>query len=72
MTAVKKFNISHISQHLKLLTNFCPNIVIIGMQSGSARFKLMQEIQQAESEQDFNDIRAELTEGGFIHLRSPS
>ena len=34
MTAVKKFNISHISQHLKLLTNFCPNIVIIGMQSG--------------------------------------
>ena len=32
MTAVKKFNISHISQHLKLLTNFCPNIVIIGMQ----------------------------------------
>ena len=34
MTAVKKFNISHISKHLKLLTNFCPNIVIIGMQSG--------------------------------------
>lgn len=41
MTAVKKFNISHISQHLKLLTNFCPNIVIIGMQSGEARFKLI-------------------------------
>lgn len=24
MTAVKKFNISHISQHLKLLTEFLP------------------------------------------------
>ena len=41
MTAVKKFNISHISQHLKLLTNFCPNIVIIGVQSSQARFKLI-------------------------------
>ena len=27
---------------------------------------VLQEIQQAESEQDFNDIRAELTEGGYI------
>ena len=26
----------------------------------------MQELAQAESEQDFNDIRAELTEGGYI------
>ena len=27
---------------------------------------VVQEIQQAESEQDFNDIRAELTEGGYL------
>ena len=30
---------------------------------------VMQEISQAESEQDFNDIRAELTEGGYIRSR---
>lgn len=28
---------------------------------------VVQEISQAESEQDFNDIRAELTEGGYLH-----
>lgn len=27
---------------------------------------VLQELQQAESEQDFNDIRAELTEGGYL------
>ena len=30
---------------------------------------VVQEISQAESEQDFNDIRAELTEGGYIRGR---
>lgn len=30
---------------------------------------VVQEIAQAESEQDFNDIRAELTEGGYIRSR---
>ena len=29
----------------------------------------MQELQQAESEQDFNDIRTELTDGGYIRQR---
>ena len=30
---------------------------------------VVQELQQAESEQDFNDIRAELTDGGYIRQR---
>ena len=30
---------------------------------------VMQEISQAESEQDFNDIRAELTDGGYLRAR---
>ncbi len=31
---------------------------------------VVQELQQAEAEQDFNDIRAELTDGGYIRSRS--
>lgn len=30
---------------------------------------MVQELQQAELEQDFNDIRTELTEGGYLRGR---
>ena len=30
---------------------------------------VLQQLNQAEAEQDFNDIRAELTDGGYIHSR---
>ena len=30
---------------------------------------VLQQLQQAESEQDFNDIRAELTDGGYLRSR---
>lgn len=41
MAAIKKSNISHIPQNLKLLTDFSPDIVIIWVQSSQARFKLI-------------------------------
>lgn len=30
---------------------------------------VLQELAQAESEQDFNDIRAELTDGGYLRAK---
>ena len=41
----------------------------LGREELSYLESVLQQLQQAEAEQDFNDIRAELTEGGYIRNR---
>ena len=41
----------------------------LGREELSYLESVLQQLQQAETEQDFNDIRAELTEGGYIRNR---